>query len=110
MVDLSKIKGIYLYPDKVNFRMGMPSLTNLILNSYNEKDVIDCLFVFFGYNKNQIKMIEINEDGIWLYNKKLKNSNFIYPDIDGSIKIDKKQLIQILKTIKGKRMENDIKK
>lgn len=108
MVDLKNIKGIYLYPGTVDFRKGIRSLTNLILTSYKESDVIDCLFVFFGNDKSQIKIIEINEDGIWLYHKKLKSANFVLPNIDGKIRIDRKQLLAILKTIKGKKVRNNI--
>lgn len=110
MVDLSKIKEIYLYPDTVSFTKGIPGLSNLILTSYKESEIIDCLFIFFGKDKKQIKMIEINDDGIWLYNKRLKEANFILPNVDGNIKIDKRQLIAILTTIKGKKVRNSIKK
>lgn len=109
MVDLKSIKEIYLYPDTVDFRKGIKSLTNLILTSYKESEVKNCLFVFFGNDKSQIKMIEINEDGIWLYHKKLKSANFILPDVDGRIRIDRKQLIAILSTIKGKKIGNNIR-
>ena len=100
MVDLENIKGIYLYPEPVSYRMGIPALSNLILSLYKESEIIDCLFIFFGKDKSQIKIIEINDDGIWLYNKKLKEGTFIFPRIDDNITIDKKQLLAILKTIK----------
>lgn len=106
MVDLKKVKGIYLYPDTVSFRKGIPSLVNLILSFYKESEILDCIFVFFGKNKRQIKMIEINQDGIWLYEKRLKDGNFILPAVDGNIKIDKKQLIAILDTITPKKVRN----
>ena len=51
-------------------------------------------------------MIEINQDGIWLYEKRLKDGNFILPAVDGNIKIDKKQLIAILDTITPKKVRN----
>ena len=100
MVDLENIKGIYLYPEPVSYRMGIPALSNLILSLYEESEIIDCLFIFFGKDKSQIKIIEINDDGIWLYNKKLKEGTFIFPRVDDNITIDKKQLLAILKTIK----------
>lgn len=106
MVDLKKVKGIYLYPDTVSFRKGIPSLVNLILSFYKESEILDCIFVFFGKNKTQIKMIEINQDEIWLYEKRLKDGNFILPAVDGNIKIDKKQLIAILDTITPKKVRN----
>lgn len=106
MVDLKKVKGICLYPDTVSFKKGIPSLVNLILSFYKESEILDYIFVFFGKNKTQIKMIEINQDGIWLYEKRLKDGNFILPVVDGNIKIDKKQLIEILNTIAPKKVRN----
>ena len=107
MVDLSKVKGIYLYPDTVNFKKGIPSLTNLILTSYKESEIKNCIFIFFSRNKNQIKMIEINDDGIWLYEKRLNNASFILPSVDGNVKIDKRQLIEILNIVSPKKIRNN---
>ena len=108
MVDIKGLKGIYLYPDTVNFTMGIPALSNLILSQYKESEIIDCLFIFFGKDKKQIKMIEINNDGIWLYQKRLNNGNFILPSIDDNVKIDKRQLLAILSTIKPKKIRNSV--
>lgn len=109
MVELKDLKNIYLYPDTVSFANGIPGLTNLIFTYFKETEILNCLFIFFGKDKKQIKMIEINEDGVWLYNKKLNNGNFILPKIEGKIKIDKQQLITILTTIKGKKIRNNMR-
>ena len=110
MVDLNSINNIYLYSSPVSFNYGIPSLTELILSYYNEKDIINSLFVFFGKNKFQIKIIEINSDGVWLYQKRLNNANFQFPKLEENITIDKQQLITILNEIKPKKMRNNIRK
>lgn len=106
MVDLKMIRDIYLYPDTVDFRKGIPALLNLILTFYKEYEVLDCIFVFFGRNKKQIKMIEINKDGTWLYEKRINEGNFIFPTFNENIKIDKKQLKIILDTISPTKKRN----
>lgn len=103
MVDLKNIKGIYLYPELVSYRMGIPALSNLILCSYEERTIKDCLFVFFGRDKKQIKMIEINDDGIWLYNKRLNESVFRFPKKVEEVRIDKNELLVILEAIKDRK-------
>lgn len=104
MVDLTKIKNIYLYPDTVNFRIGIPGLSNLILTFYKKSEIQNSLFIFFGRDKRQIKMIEISTDGVWLYQKRLFKGDFILPRVEkGKVKIEKKQLIRILTIIKGKK-------
>lgn len=110
MVELKSFKGIYLYPNQVNFTMGIPGLTNLITTHFKEIVPTNCLFIFFGKDKSQIKMIEINDDGIWLYQKRLKSANFILPNIGDKVVIDKKQLLAILTAIKGKKIRTIIKK
>lgn len=110
MVDLNSINNIYLYSSPVSFNYGIPSLTELILSYYNEKDIINSLFVFFGKHKFQIKIIEINSDGVWLYQKRLNNANFQFPKLEENITIDRQQLLTILNEIKPKKMRNNIRK
>lgn len=102
MVDLKNIKNIYLYGDGVSFRGGIDSLANIILTNFSEDSVENSLFIFFSKTRSQMKALEFNEDGIWLYQKKLTNAKFIFPEVasDGRIIIDKKQLHTILKSIK----------
>ena len=107
MVDLRKIRGIYLYPGIADFRRGIPSLTNMILTHFKEEEAMNCLFIFFGARKKQIKMIEINEDGKWLYEKRLDRGNFILPLVGEKIQIDKRQLNKILSCIKAKKIRNN---
>lgn len=101
MVDLKTITGIYLYGNGVSFRYGINCLSALILNEFKVSETYNKLFVFFNNKKDQIKIIEIEEDGIWLYQKKLDSASFIFPSCEnGKIEIDKKQLKVILENLK----------
>ena len=102
MVDLKQIKNIYLYGDGVSFRGGIDGLSNLILTHFSENEVENSLFIFFSKTKKQMKAIEFNKDGIWLYQKKLFDARFLFPEItsDNKIVIDKKQLYTILNSLK----------
>ena len=102
MVDLKQIKNIYLYGDGVSFRGGIDGLSNLILTHFSENEVENSLFIFFSKTKKQMKTIEFNKDGIWLYQKKLFDARFLFPEItsDNKIVIDKKQLYTILNSLK----------
>ena len=57
MVDLNKIKNIYLYGSLISLSLGIPSLTNIIETSYTKAEIQNSLFVFFGKSKSQIKII-----------------------------------------------------
>lgn len=110
MVDLKHIKNIYLYASPISLSLGIPSLTNLIEANYSTDKLINSLFVFFGNNKSQIKIIEFDESGAWLYQKRLKDSNFQFPKNEENVKIDRRQLLEILNSIKPKKIRNNVKK
>lgn len=71
MVNLDKTKNVYLYGDTVSFRLGINGLSNLILTMFNENDVEGNLYVFFSKNHKQLKILEFDKTGIWLYQKKI---------------------------------------
>lgn len=92
-------KNIYLYSEGVDFRKGIKSLSNLISINYSNSNLTDSLFIFFSKDKKQVKILEIEEDDVWLYQNKLNNAKFVFPKCDKTIKIDSRQLKLILKTI-----------
>ena len=95
---MMKLDGrkIYLYSKDVDFRKGISSLNNLIQIHFKDQELDDCLFLFFSKNARQIKIIEIEKDGTWLYQKKLYDSKFIFAKADHTICIDKEKLRFIL--------------
>ena len=72
-------KNIYLYSESIDFRKGIKSLSNLISVSYPNSNLTDSLFIFFSKDKKQVKILEIEEDDIWLYQNKLNNAKFVLP-------------------------------
>ena len=89
-------KKIYIYSKDIDFRKGIASLAALIASSFNNEDLNDAIFLFFSKNARQIKIIEIENSGIWLYQKRLKDSRFVFARADRSIFIDKEKLKLIL--------------
>jgi hypothetical protein len=100
MVDLSKIKKIYLYGNEISFRLGIDGLTSIILNRIPSDDVEGNLYVFFSKDHKQMKIIEYDEKGVWMYQNKLYHSRFVSPNMqDGNTLIDKKQLEMVLNNL-----------
>ena len=101
MVSLEKIKKIYMYSNEVSFRLGIDGLTNIILSKFNEDEVEGNMYVFFSKDHKQIKIIEYDKKGTWLYQNKLYSGRFIAPNIDGAgnMQIDKRQLEMIIENI-----------
>ena len=101
MLDFAN-KRIFLYDKQIDFRKGVSSLAYLIKTNYPNTDLSNCLFIFFASNKRQVKIIEIEDNSIWLYQNKLNNAKFIFPKCDTSnIKIDARQLNIILKQVES---------
>ena len=98
MMDLDN-KKIYLYARDVDFRKGISSLNNLIKTHFPDQDLDKNLFLFFSKNARQVKIIEIESDGTWLYQKRLDDSRFIFAKADHTICIDKEKLKLILSSI-----------
>lgn len=92
-------KSIFLYSDGIDFRKGIKSLSNLIKTTYPNTILTDSLFIFFSKDKRQVKILEVEEDNIWLYQNRLNNAKFVFPNCDKTIQIDSRQLKLILKSI-----------
>ena len=92
-------KNIYLYSGSVDFRKGIKSLSNLVSINYPDYKLTNSLFIFFSKDKRQVKILEIEDDDIWLYHNRLNDAKFVFPSCDKTIKIDSRQLKLILKTV-----------
>lgn len=92
-------KSIFLYSDSIDFRKGIKSLSNMIKTAYPNTNLTDSLFIFFSKDKKQVKILEIEDDDIWLYQNRLNNAKFVFPKCDKTIQIDSRQLKLILKSI-----------
>ena len=79
MIDLSETAGIYLYPGFTDMRCGIRSLTIKVAASFAPEKYKKSLFVFCGRNKHSIKILEIGDDGTWLYQKRFHDGRFKWP-------------------------------
>ncbi len=98
MVDFPS-KKIYLYNQAIDFRCGIKTLSNVVSIYFPNSDIYDSLYLFFSKNNRQVKILEIEKDGIWLYQNKLNDYRFVFPKCDQTITIDSSQLKFILKSI-----------
>lgn len=62
---------LFLYSDSIDFIKGIKSLSNLISINYPNSNLTDSLFIFFSKDKKQVRILEIEEDDIWLYQNRL---------------------------------------
>lgn len=97
MIDLSKIESIFLYTGFTDMRLGVNSLSLKISEFGKEKELVNKLFIFCSKSKRNIKVVEWNCDGYWLYQKKLTEGKFLWPkEKNGALLIEKRQLLWLL--------------
>lgn len=66
---------VYLYPGVTDFRLGIYGLRKLSGNAAKENSI----YIFANKTLNAIKVIEIEANAFWLYQKKLHRGKFSSP-------------------------------
>lgn len=77
MIDLGKVKGIYLYTGFTDFRFGIYGLTKIVLSQNKRDDITNNLYIFCSKSRKAIKILEFEENGVWMYYKKLDIGKYI---------------------------------
>lgn len=100
MVSLGN-KKIYLYGNDISLKLGIDGLTEVIKSNFTEEEMDNSLFIFFSKDRKQVKIMEYDKYGAWLYNNKLDGYRFLPPTVEeGRLKLTREQLEIILKNIK----------
>ena len=94
MVDLENIEHIYIFPGLTNMRLGIFCLRKLIIET--SKLEPNSLYIFCSKNRKQVKLIEILDSSIWLYQNKLVQGKFLLPMVGEKSELTKKQLKLII--------------
>ncbi len=78
MIDLTGIDEIYVYQEKCDLRMGIQGLSILAQRLVDISNMKRKIFVFYGSSKYSIKILELDTDGWWLYQKRLFEGKYIF--------------------------------
>ena len=96
MIDLNSVNEIYLYTGTTDFRYGIYGLSRIVLSQFSKDDIKHNLYLFCSKSKKCIKILEFEENGVWMYYKKLDVGKYIYPDTGKMGVISKKDLAILL--------------
>ncbi len=99
MIDLSKVKEIYLYSNPTDMRMGITRIELLLALSFSPIEILNSAFIFVSKSKKQIKIYYEDEYGKWLLINKLSYNTFKIPTYDKKVVITKKDLEYLLKGV-----------
>lgn len=79
MIDLNTVNKIYLFTGNTDFRYGIYGLSKIVLSQFNKEDIKHNLYLFCSKSRKCIKILEFENNGVWMYYKKLDVGKFIYP-------------------------------
>lgn len=98
MLALSNNCRYFLYRKPTDMRFGINSLAGLVRNELHFDPMNGDVFVFLGKRKNQVRLLQWDNDGFAMYIKKLEKGTFEWPKGDG-ILITSHQLTLLLQGV-----------
>ena len=101
MIDLTNIKKIYLVPGATDLRLGIDGYSIIVQLSFNMNPLDGSLYLFCNKNHNKIKILHFEDNGFWLYYKRIETGTLKWPKDSNDIKdISPKQLRWLLEGLK----------
>lgn len=90
--------NVYLACGVTDLRKSIDGLSILVQESFELNPFSKCLYVFCNRRKDKIKILYWNNDGFWLYYKRLEKGTFKWPSETGgkTLNIDERQLRWLL--------------
>lgn len=70
---------VYLARDSIDMRKSIDGLAAIVQESFLLDPFSSSLFVFCNKSKNKIKVLQWEDNGFWLYYKRLEKGTFNWP-------------------------------
>lgn len=97
MIDLTKIENIYIIPGYTDMRKQADGLLSTIsINNSHLETKPNQLYIFCGKSRTIIKILEVDDTGVWIYYKRLNADKFIWPRDTNISLVEKRQLLWFL--------------
>ena len=77
---------VYLAFGETDMRKSIDGLALLVQESFRLDPFSKCMFVFCNRRKDKIKILYWEDNGFWLYYKRLEKGNFRWPAISSQNK------------------------
>jgi transposase len=97
MISLHNIKSIHIACGPTDLRKSIDGYALIIQEKFNLSPFNESLYLFCNKKKDKIKIIHYEENGFWLYYKRLEEGKFRWPkDTDELVTIDQRQFRWLL--------------
>lgn len=94
---------IYIYHGAVNLHKSFEGLSNLIETSFPARLLSGSLFVFVNRQKNKLKLLYWDTDGLAIWYKRLERGTFRVGK-DGKTELTRREFMMLLEGIKPRRL------
>lgn len=90
--------NVYLACGITDLRKSIDGLAIIVQESFELDPFSKCLFVFCNRKKDKIKILQWDNNGFWLYYKRLEKGLFKWPSVNTgkTLNIDERQLRWLL--------------
>lgn len=103
MIDLSGVEAVYVRPGYTDMRKGITGLIGLAEAIVPEGDMARRLFCFCGRGGRNVKILEVDCGGWWLYQRRLAGLPLRWPKTQGeAAAIDRWALQGLLSGLRAK--------
>lgn len=102
MLGIEKDTAVYLACGNTDMRKSINGLMLVVQDSFNLDPFGEAVFVFCNRPRNRLKILRWDENGFWLYFKRLEKGHFKWPLLGDSSTLDLKftELLNLLESTK----------
>jgi transposase len=95
---------ILLCAEPVDMRKGAESLAGLVRDVLREEPLSGTLFVFYGKNKERVRVLYWHHNGFAMWTKRMQDGKFYFPEGKGGLALTRSALRMILEGVDLKRL------
>jgi transposase len=110
MLGFSTSLRYFIYSEPTDMRNGFDGLSGLVRNNLHKNPLNGDVFIFINHRKTHIKLLYWDGDGFVIFYKRLEKGTFELPaSNDGSLQINRKDLLMILEGIDLKKSKKKVR-
>lgn len=98
MLSFKQSTPVYLAFGPTDMRRAIDGLSIMVQMTFKLDPFADALFVFCNKNKDKIKILYWENNGFWLYYRRLERGRFKWPDVEktGTMQVTERELRWLL--------------
>lgn len=97
MLNNTNIDRVYLACGRTDLRKSIDGLAIIVKEVFELDPFSNCLFVFCNKNRDKLKILQWENNGFWLYYRRLEHGRFQWPlDCSSTLVVTQRQLRWLL--------------